>query len=825
MSGLLKQSIINSALNNVRFTYDSDGDSSLEKSPQPKQSPKATSPIQNDDSIQRKSVDLQSLLQNSSSVNSSGLSALMEQGYGSDDNSPMRRHSSPAKPVFEVSRLDLSNRSIDSSDRTPKYSPIKRRKELESEDILGVSGYSSTHEQEDVRRKLNTSNIESDRLSIVSSRYDSDSDIGSDGDHSRLTAKRSKMATMGDQEFDEAVDRLSSILQQATQIDENRASSKMLENLGKHKMDELRQGFLSQKAQEDAEDLWKEVSSRVQRSLKSFSSKGQTIEDNERRKIAISIMNNINEELLRDNHPNLQAIHHPNQRLNAALLSGRKVFTKKEWGDLVSRLCRPYERKEKKIVEIVNQRKQEEEQNFTYKPYINPKSREITSSLLTLEERIRTFLHEKERGIEQKRQQLSQQEEEELTLQPKIERTSKTMVRDVNQLFTWNDEKNQKIAKIRQEMKENETVGCSFKPELSNRSKKIMGRKKQKDVYSRNYEYEFEKQRHKEQQKLKYTSEESKPVPSITYKASIMEREGSFGDRMHKMAMKSIRRKQRKIRLASQPTSKNGLIFEEYDSDSDEDQYYFGDHDEDRAGIDEEPLPARPEQPSNVKFDNQDKKESSDLYQSLSMQHRTNLNEDGLYQRNRSLSSSFIQPVDSGKAPAHSRPHTPSTKLKSDEVISISSISEELTIDMSGLEDMVRHSPVNTKYQKTLETIRRFHEFRQNQQSTPHQTIAAPPNTVKQISPPRKASPIHRYLSPTRSVIRENLDILPPHSDTHDNDEDLATLRVLNTSLEAIKQIYKSYSKQRKAPIEEQAPEDKMDVFSLSTVDETELGT
>jgi hypothetical protein len=107
--------------------------------------------------------------------------------------------------------------------------------------------------------------------------------------------------------------------------------------------------------------------------------------------------------------------------------------------------------------------------------------------------------------------------------------------------------RHQRIASKREGKKYSEIEDCTFKPELSSRSKKIFERKKNYDsVYERNYLEEFQRLRKKEQKIRQELVQVRQRQPNITSKASSLPRTEPIGDRLYKLAMRSLQEKEKK---------------------------------------------------------------------------------------------------------------------------------------------------------------------------------------------------------------------------------------------------------------------------------------
>lgn len=151
----------------------------------------------------------------------------------------------------------------------------------------------------------------------------------------------------------------------------------------------------------------------------------------------------------------------------------QKILSEKQWDELVERVTRPFERRERRIQEIRAQRQLEEEKKCIFRPKINKKSRKLASGNLPLIERQDIILSERRSKIEMKRKEKKAAEEETLKFNPNINRSSKRLQRGTQLFEQWIQERQAKREMMLKGKQEMEVEGCTFRPTLSNRSLKV----------------------------------------------------------------------------------------------------------------------------------------------------------------------------------------------------------------------------------------------------------------------------------------------------------------------------------------------------------------
>nr|CAG4717270.1 unnamed protein product [Naegleria fowleri] len=245
-------------------------------------------------------------------------------------------------------------------------------------------------------------------------------------------------------------------------------------------------------------------------------------------------------------------------KINSEIQAGppkKEPFTEEKWAELTQRLSRPYEKKAKKIEKIISEREEEYSKQNTFQPAINERSRLLVSS--SLDDRVNTFLQEKQKNIEKKKEEVAKLEENELKFKPEITKKSQKLNRDVNLLLHWSEERKQKLESLKTAVDQEHLEPCTFKPVLSTRSRKIAEKclKKQgtntsfpqsTDVFERNYEWEFIKN-HKKRKFIESFIRMEKALhnPNITIKASSLKRDGPFGDRLYKQGLEFLEKKEK----------------------------------------------------------------------------------------------------------------------------------------------------------------------------------------------------------------------------------------------------------------------------------------
>ncbi|EFC50788.1 predicted protein [Naegleria gruberi] len=400
--------------------------------------------------------------------------------------------------------------------------------------------------------------------------------------------ENSDQVDVGDHEFELAVNQLVKLLgdtdlnnSKALEISNSRISHN-LSKIGLQNMNSSVVDFKSyleshSKNKEDSPKkdavlgpVWESVApsikSRMQRSISAFREHlNQTEDPNE----TIYILNKINSEINEE--------------------KPKKEVGQEKWDELAQRLNRPYEKKAKKIEKIVNEREEDYCKNNTFQPVINERSRQLISPGSTLDDRVSTFVVEKMKHIEKKKQEFSKIEENELKFKPEITKKSQKMNRDVTVLLNWREEKKERLKSLKDQVKQKEVDGCTFRPNLSSRSRKIAEQTKKtpstfqtsNDVFERNYEWEFIKNHKKRKYIESYIKQEkAQHNPNITSKASNLKRSEPFGDRLYKQGLEGLEKKEKfRETFLHNFYQKRGQGIIHKDDDS-----YFGDDDNISAG-------------------------------------------------------------------------------------------------------------------------------------------------------------------------------------------------------------------------------------------------
>jgi hypothetical protein len=148
------------------------------------------------------------------------------------------------------------------------------------------------------------------------------------------------------------------------------------------------------------------------------------------------------------------------------------------------------------------------------------------------------------------KQQLEKNISKETTFKPNLSKKARDMNRDVENLMTWDWIKKRKQEEKRRDKKDDELERCTFRPEVTERTKRIMERAEANsgiNVYDRNYYFEFVKQARNEKRIREAYLRDRNRNPSITPLASNLPRSEPVSDRLYKLAMETIQKKEDSI--------------------------------------------------------------------------------------------------------------------------------------------------------------------------------------------------------------------------------------------------------------------------------------
>lgn len=398
--------------------------------------------------------------------------------------------------------------------------------------------------------------------------FESQSDEEDDYISQYLPYVNSSYRTIGDMHFDEAMKKLSNIFQKTSKVEEetkgspidkkksndyhygNRIHQQLVQDHKQH--DYYKQEITKIDVNEIAKNANKigynspDVNATAQRSFFSMKKKSfNEVDDGVLDEYELDLTEKIDGaiEALQSQGIQLENIKYSDYPKPKSI-----PLSEQQWENLINRLLQPSEKKKKAIEKVLKEKIEKEQAVCTYQPTICENSRTLASGHKSIFDSSRINDEKKDRDtkIQLEKQKLEEKRNEENIFKPKINKQSQNIIRGVETFEAWEKNKREKIKTFAENSIKKEVEDCTFNPSLTEKSRKLFQKKKiKKNVWERNYDFEFEKLK-KVNQLIEEQEKQFSPNPEITDKAKKLQRSDKIGDRLHTLAMETLSRKKQK---------------------------------------------------------------------------------------------------------------------------------------------------------------------------------------------------------------------------------------------------------------------------------------